>query len=318
VFAACDCSVNGRASGSDDGGDGGSAGQSDGGGGNNNDSGGGGSSDSGSAGPGAPKIVSLTPSPSSITQSGSFTVVANVTDPAGVANLAGGKLVTLGGAEIGAFNSISAGTYSITVTWDELNAAGPINFTGSNTLDLQAQFSNEQAKQASRTMTITLTCGSGSFPSAACNGVCVNLDADSNNCGACGHAIPSFETCTNGIPVCPMAGQTACASACASLQSDPNNCGTCGNVCGALGASTEGLCYSGVCDAWVYSTSVDESCASACASLSGAPVCSTAVGSPYSVYTMGAGVILNGCDTVPPATNASGGSFWYSECYCLQ
>ena len=63
-----------------------------------------------------------------------------------------------------------------------------------------------------------------------CNGACVNLTSDANNCGACGNVCASGRTCVNSVCSCG-AGQTLCASVCVSLTSDPNNCGACGNTC---------------------------------------------------------------------------------------
>ncbi len=60
-------------------------------------------------------------------------------------------------------------------------------------------------------------CGSGL---TVCNGQCVSLSSDPNNCGTCGH-------------VC-SAGATCCSGSCVSLSSDVNNCGSCGHVCPAL------------------------------------------------------------------------------------
>jgi hypothetical protein len=53
----------------------------------------------------------------------------------------------------------------------------------------------------------------------SCNGTCVNLNTDSDNCGACGS-------------VCGVNTRTCCGGGtCADTRDDSNNCGSCGRVC---------------------------------------------------------------------------------------
>ena len=83
-----------------------------------------------------------------------------------------------------------------------------------------------------------------------CGGVCVDLQSDMDNCGACG------EICESGlVPVecrsgvceranCPV-GIEYCgiADGCRDLTSDPEHCGACANPCAS------GVCSGGVCAA---------------------------------------------------------------------
>ena len=83
-----------------------------------------------------------------------------------------------------------------------------------------------------------------------CGGVCVDLQSDMNNCGACG------EVCESGlVPVecrsgvceranCPV-GIEYCGieDGCRDLTSDPEHCGACANPCAS------GVCSGGVCAA---------------------------------------------------------------------
>lgn len=113
-----------------------------------------------------------------------------------------------------------------------------------------------------------------------CNGNCVNLQTDSNNCGACGVSAPQGKICQNGQVVsgtttptnyntqsttqpeqlsspyassttpsfiytttqsCPT-GQSLCNGACRNLQYDTINCGSCGNVCNSQQTCQNGQC----------------------------------------------------------------------------
>jgi hypothetical protein len=87
-----------------------------------------------------------------------------------------------------------------------------------------------------------------------CDGVCVDLLTDLNNCGACGAICESTLVgvgCIEGECVrtqCPAA-LTHCGDNanlpveehCFDLPTDPNNCGACGNVC-ASGECVDGAC----------------------------------------------------------------------------
>ena len=83
-----------------------------------------------------------------------------------------------------------------------------------------------------------------------------SLQADINNCGACGNACRRSDKCVAGKCVSPNAcpaGQVACVDATgrqggcrteASLQADINNCGACGNICKRSDKCVAGKCVS--------------------------------------------------------------------------
>ena len=76
-----------------------------------------------------------------------------------------------------------------------------------------------------------------------CSGTCRNLQADDNNCGACGTVCPPGMRCINGScqPSCGP-GQLICSGACRDLLSDDNNCGSCGTQCPAGTRCVNGTC----------------------------------------------------------------------------
>jgi hypothetical protein len=74
-----------------------------------------------------------------------------------------------------------------------------------------------------------------------CNGTCVDLQTNNNNCGTCGNVCPSGATCSGGQCLCPP-GLTNCNGTCVDLQTDQNNCGFCGNMCTGVEECFEGFC----------------------------------------------------------------------------
>lgn len=78
---------------------------------------------------------------------------------------------------------------------------------------------------------------------SACNGACVNLQADSANCGVCGTACVAPAVCAGGScnNAC-AAGFQKCGAGCVNMMTDAAHCGSCDKACDA------GVpCYGGVC-----------------------------------------------------------------------
>src|SRR5581483_2542706 len=88
----------------------------------------GGAGADGGAGAGAPIILSLAINVTALTPSGALIVTAVVTHPQGIAQVIGGALNDPSGASYGAFMvSTISGSYSVTLSWDAIEAVQDIN-----------------------------------------------------------------------------------------------------------------------------------------------------------------------------------------------
>jgi hypothetical protein len=91
-----------------------------------------------------------------------------------------------------------------------------------------------------RTYTYCFECENVTTPpcpqgTSNCNGTCVMLQSDQNNCGTCGTVCGASTFCVNGkCQTCTGGGMSLCNGICTNLQTDVNNCGSCGNDCGGI------------------------------------------------------------------------------------
>lgn len=93
--------------------------------------------------------------------------------------------------------------------------------------------------------TAIVTCEPGK---EACGAVCIDVQADTENCGKCGLVCSAGQACDKGVcsQDCP-ASNTKCArdggaATCVNAKTDNANCGGCGNVCKALEICAAGKC----------------------------------------------------------------------------
>lgn len=132
--------------------------------------------------PGGPEIVSLGTNTSFLTEGESVTFTATVTHPDGPGAIAGGSLTTPDGTMIyGPFDLAGGSTFSIDISWGDIHAIEPIEFTVNQSRIFRAEFFDTTGRQSSRTIELTLTC----HDLAACDGICVDLQNNDNNCGEC-------------------------------------------------------------------------------------------------------------------------------------
>lgn len=83
-------------------------------------------------------------------------------------------------------------------------------------------------------------CAAGQTP---CGSVCVDLQANRDNCGACGTVCQGGLVCVAGSCTisCPT-GQTLCGNLCVTTGTDRTNCGACGRTCAAGQVCSNGTC----------------------------------------------------------------------------
>lgn len=68
------------------------------------------------------------------------------------------------------------------------------------------------------------------FPFLSCQGACVDVSSNPDNCGGCGKSCGQGNACQSGQCACSPS-LTKCEGSCVDLKSDENNCGQCGNQC---------------------------------------------------------------------------------------
>ena len=88
--------------------------------------------------------------------------------------------------------------------------------------------------------------GGCSSPNQMCGAVCIAVDSDPANCGACGNACMGDNTaCVASKCSCNDPGFDYCDGVgCMDVTSDFNNCGSCGNACDP---NNDQACANGVC-----------------------------------------------------------------------
>jgi hypothetical protein len=189
----------------------------------------GGSTTGGSTTGGGPVILSFGTNVAQLTAGESVRFVAVVTLAAGLDHLVGGNLTdSTGKIQYGAFVATTQGSYQLDLSWSQINQAAPIDFTSEDQRGFVATFFDLAGDQTTQTTMLRLHCnGIG-----ACDGVCVDLMKDADNCGSCGNQVSFPRVCSTGVPSCPDAGASYCADSneCVNLSTDRDNCGACGVV----------------------------------------------------------------------------------------
>ncbi|MEZ4393799.1 MAG: MXAN_6577-like cysteine-rich protein [Polyangiales bacterium] len=163
------------------------------------------------------------------------------------------------------------------------------------------------------------------------NGCEVNARTDRINCGRCGAACGSTQSCVDGVcGTSCSAGSQLCGGACTNLQNDPSNCGACGTACRAASNQTpvcaagrcDGVCLSGFGDCDNNATNGCETnvqtsvancgrCGTRCALTNATAACSAgacAIGSCSTGFGNCDNNATNGCETNLQTSNAHCGA----------
>jgi hypothetical protein len=143
-----------------------------------------------------PRVLDFRVVPSAITEGETATFTALLRHPNGLEQLVGGRLTSPDGAiTYGFFERTAAGTFRVAISWEQLHARLPINFSATAERTLEAVFLDNDGASISARIVLGLMCGGR----VACDGRCVDVNTDSKNCGQCGR------TCTLAT------GQGGCA-----------------------------------------------------------------------------------------------------------
>ncbi|MBK8169681.1 MAG: scavenger receptor cysteine-rich domain-containing protein [Sandaracinaceae bacterium] len=204
----------------------------------------------------APSVTSFTMSPSTLTPSTTVTLTAVATDADGVADLATAEVYD----ELGNYYttlSRSGGTFTGTLTWNDVNYGETIEFTGSGSRSLIVTVTDYEGYEATRSLNVPLSCGVVGY--GACAGTCTALNT-SMNCGACG--VVCDGSCSTGTCACAP-GTTNCGGICLAHVS-----GGCDEPAdGDLGTGPTGLLFvyhtgmwRGICDDGFSTTASTVAC----------------------------------------------------------
>jgi hypothetical protein len=171
------------------------------------------------------------PSP---TETDSVQFVAIVTDTAGLDTIAGGELDDTAGHTYGAFEAgASKGTYSMTITYAQINQAAPVDLPSGMTRELVAKFFDNAGNMATASIELELACRDAYGLEGACGGSCSDPMFDPANCGSCGNVCPAGEACVHGS--CATVGSQCINSRSIAPNTD------CDQVCAAASQTCSGF-----------------------------------------------------------------------------
>ncbi len=214
-----------------------------------------------SPGANGPQFISLKSNVTKLTSGQSVIFTAIVTDPDGLDDIAGGALSSEDGA-IGYGPFMAAGqegTYTIEVTWDAMHQAEPIEFVQSELArTFRVDFYDQAAHEATKTVELTLFCMAGS----ACDGVCVDVGIDGENCGQCGRICKGGADACGDASCLPVHGE--CINADSGYATCDAYCVSIGEVCAENGCEFDATIRAygsiGVCMDDIGRASISEPC----------------------------------------------------------
>ncbi len=212
--------------------------------------------------PEPPRILTFNSNVRALTAGERVVFSAVVTDPNGIDDLIGGVLESPEGASYGAFAaSGQEGAYALELSWADIDQVQAITFSEPIARAFVARFFDQGGLEVTDTLEITLTCPQG----GACDGVCVDLDADGEDCGACEVACDPAATCDGGSCRCDD-GLFQCGDgACVGLGAVCDRAADCGD-----GSDEAGCCF-GDGDCGLGRICEDNRCEDGCRAHAGCP-----------------------------------------------
>ena len=216
-----------------------------------------------------PQFVDVSVSPPSMTEGGSVTVLAQVTDPQGFDDIGGGRVLDAADNVYGNFTG-SGGSYSIDISWSDIEQYEEITFDDELVLTLIAEFFDGTGNTNRRAFDIRLECGGetacdGQCGLEDCMGTCQEAFTGEMACGACDNMCNTGQVCENDTscqnanyleacnsvaactikglaPMCGIVFQGDDTERCFS-QCDPNDPLSCGlNPCVQVGGNVT-ICF---------------------------------------------------------------------------
>ncbi len=174
---------------------------------------------------------------------GASTFSALVSDPDGLQDIVGGRLVDpVSGGTYGVFTASGApGAYTYSLTWLGMQAVRGVTAAPVDGLqrDFRAEFFDVAGHTGSATVPMLIACGLTGY--GVCSNQCRQLNT-ATDCSGCDEPIPTGGSCSMYTRRCPT-GTTLCATenACADLMTSTAHCGQCGRA-----VATGGVCVAGV------------------------------------------------------------------------
>ncbi len=188
--------------------------------------------------------------PAVITEGETIEFSTTVRDNQGFDDIVSGELRASDGASFGAFVQDDRQSWSLEVSWSDIQREVGINFETEQTMEFVAAFVDRAGEEGRATTMITLECDmdvgacAGTCGQLTCDGMCIQptrLQMDENNCGACGNVCATGATCVDGMCSCAAGGEV-CDGACVDQQTDERHCGACGRVCRDGESCVDGVC----------------------------------------------------------------------------
>jgi hypothetical protein len=155
-----------------------------------------------------PQILSFGTSVSQLTTGQSVTLLAIVSTPGGVQNLAGGEVTSVDGSKrLGLFTATTPGSFSFTASFEQLQKGLGVEFVHETELVLRAVFFSSDGQRTVRDLSLRLHCdGISAEPTkrGACGGNACGVIDSNKNCGSCGAVCSRTTACEylDGKPWC--------------------------------------------------------------------------------------------------------------------